>query len=185
MGKSIFLTLVLSGVVISTFLYNPNLNFQGRMLVERLAEKIGSLRQDNEEKRLYDMVLKIPASDIYKNREIYKQLSQLNPSSELYKNKFNYYSGLIDGTKIKSDSRPINRNKNFIDSLISHGAISIDKQLFKIYIDTAFWNTMDYPAKNNFCMTVNDMYTGYFMVDKYSGKTLANSNRLGEINIMQ
>jgi hypothetical protein len=44
---------------------------------------------------------------------------------------------------------------------------------------------MDYPAKNNFCMTVNDMYTGYFMVDKYSGKTLANSNRLGEINIMQ
>lgn len=185
MKQSIFIGLVISGAVISTFLYSPTANINLRNMTQSLVEKLGSLQQDNEEKKLYDMVIKIPDSDIYRNRDVYKKLTQLNPSSELYRQKLEYYQGLIDDIEREKENRPINRTKDLIDGLISQGAISIDKQMFKIYVDTAFWNAMDYPAKNNFCMAVNNIYTGYFLVDKYSGKTLANSNRLGEISITQ
>jgi hypothetical protein len=150
MRQSIFIALVLSGVAISVFLYRPDAKFQVKSIAYKIIDRLGSVGNKNEDKNLYEMALKTPASDVY-----------------------------------NKNSRPINKNKDFIDSLISRGALSIDKQMFKIYVDTTFWNEMDYPAKNNFCMAVNEIYTGYFMVDKDSGKTLANTNRLGEISIMQ
>jgi len=183
MKNNLFIILVLSGLFISILFHSPNAKFQGRMIVNRLIDKIETIHRDDEEKKLYETVLKVKASDIYRNRDLYKRLSELNPSLELYKKKLKYYQGLIDGISRERKVEPVNRNKDFIDSLISRGAISIDKQFFKIYVESEFWNAMDYPTKNTFCMAVNNIYDGYLMVDRYSGKTLANSNRLGEINI--
>lgn len=185
MKKFLFLMLLLGVLAIPVFLYIPIDTIPKSVDVKQLIRKFRPIQNDDEEKKLYDMVSKIPASDIYKNRDIYKKLTQLNPGSKLYKQKLAYYQGLIDRSEIEKNSKRINRNNELIDSLISQGAISVDKQFFKIYVDTGVWNAMDYPTKSKFCMAVNNIYTGYFIVDKYSGKTLANTNRLGEISITQ
>jgi RNA polymerase subunit RPABC4/transcription elongation factor Spt4 len=48
---------------------------------------------------LYEQVKKLPASNVEKNRDAYKKLLELNPSNQLYRDKYNYYNKLAENKK--------------------------------------------------------------------------------------
>ncbi len=134
---------------------------------------------------LYGKVKKIPASEIYKNRDGYKQLLELNPSNELYKRKISHYNKLIQNQKAEKESAIISQSAKFVHELIKEGAITADNNSFRIYVEPTFWNMMDYSRKESFCFVVHKAYPRHSIVDKYSGKKLAELNFLGEINIIE
>lgn len=49
-----------------------------------------------KEKELYEQVQKVPASDYETNMRLYKELMELNPDKQLYKDKYNHYGKLFE-----------------------------------------------------------------------------------------
>lgn len=137
------------------------------------------------EKDLYEKALKTPGSDIYANRDLYKQLYQINNKSKIYKDKLDYYENKI---KQKEQNDKLNQSKtenDIIRKLISTNAISVDKSSHRVYVNPEFWNMMDYQKKQSFCAFVLEQFPTYTLHNKISGKMLANINFLGEVSILE
>ena len=149
-----------------------------------------------EEQELYKKVRKIPARYVEENRDGYKKLLEMNPDNETYRKKYQYYSKLAESrgkkksTKIVSSSsynvhaKPSSGDKGALDELEAMGAFTKDSKTSSISVETGFWNTLDYQQKNAFCHMVQKTYPAYAnsILDKYSGRKLAESNLHGEIS---
>lgn len=147
-----------------------------------------------EEQELYKKVRKIPARYVVKNRDGYKKLLDMNPGNETYRKKYNYYRELADirgknkSSKIISSSsfsgheNPGSGYKRYLDEMEGMGVITIDSQSSSIYVETGFWNKLDYQKKKAFCYMIQKTYPTYAdsILDKYSGKKLVESNMHGE-----
>lgn len=152
-----------------------------------------------KEQELYKKVRKIPARYVERNRDGYEKLLEMNPDNETYRKKYNYYSKLADtraknkSTKIVSNStdnvqeKPISGDKRALDELEAMGAFTKDSQTKSIYVETGFWHKLDYQQKSAFCYKVQNLYPTYAnsILDKYSGRKLAESNMQGEISAIR
>ena len=152
-----------------------------------------------KEQELYKKVRKIPARYVEKNRDGYEKLLEMNPDNETYRKKYNYYSKLADtraknkSTKIVSNStdslqeKPSSRYKRALDEMEAMGAFTKDSQTSSIHVETGFWNAMDYQQKDVFCYMIQRLYPtyAYSILDKSSGRKLADSNMHGEISAIR
>ena len=152
-----------------------------------------------EEQELYKKVRKIPARYVEENRDGYKKLLEMNPDNETYRKKYQYYSKLAESrgkkksTKIVSSSsynvheKPSSGDKGALDELEAMGAFTKDSKTSSISVETGFWNTLDYQQKNAFCHMVQKTYPAYAnsILDKYSGRKLAESNLHREISAIR
>lgn len=152
-----------------------------------------------EEQELYKKVRKIPARYVEENRDGYKRLLEINPGNETYRKKYNYYSELVNSrdknkrTKIVSSSsnaapeNPVIGYERALEEMEAMGAFTKDSQAGLIYIETGFWNAMDDQQKNKFCDMIQKTYptNDYSILDKYSGRKLADSNMHGEITTIK
>ncbi len=161
------------------------------------------------EQILYNKVKKIPAKQIAANRDGYEKLVKMNPNNDFYKKKYEHYNNLVleknntasDTISIsKSDMNiydnrsQINNTSNYQSSQIAEyreyasklekaEAISIDRNGYKIYFETAYWNMMSYREKEILCTILFEAYPGYSLINKYSGKVLATPSMLGGVNM--
>jgi len=71
--------------------------FTGKSKEEKDAERLAALQEK---------VVKIPASDIYRNMETYKEMTDLNPENKKYKKKYNYYKKKVDEVERKIGKNP-------------------------------------------------------------------------------
>ena len=152
-----------------------------------------------EEQELYKKVRKIPARYVEENRDGYKKLLGMNPGNETYRKKYNYYRELADSrgknksTKIVSNSSynlhktPSSGYKSVLDEMEAMGAFTKDSQTSSIYVETGLWNALDYQQKNAFCYMIQKTYPtyAYSILDKSSGRKLADSNMHGEISAIR
>jgi tetratricopeptide (TPR) repeat protein len=155
-----------------------------------------------EEQELYKKVRKIPARYVEENRDGYKKLSEMNPDNETYRKKYQYYRELAESrgkkksTKIVSSSsyngheKPSSGDsgdKEALDELEAMGAFTKDSKTSSISVETGFWNTLDDQQKNAFCYKVQKTYPAYAnsILDKYSGRKLAESNMHGQITAIR
>lgn len=152
-----------------------------------------------EEQKLYKKVRKIPARYVEENRDGYKKLLEMNSGNETYRKKYNYYRELADSrgknksTKIVSSSsyegheNPSSGYKRALDEMEAMGAITKDSQTSSIYVETGFWKALDSQQKNAFCYMIQKIYPTYAdsILDKYSGKKVADSNMHGEVTAIR
>jgi tetratricopeptide (TPR) repeat protein len=152
-----------------------------------------------EEQELYKKVKKIPVRYIEENRDGYKKLLGMNPDNETYRKKYNYYRELADSrgknksTKIVSSSsynaqeNPSVGYNRALDEMEAMGAFTKDSQTSSIYIETGFWDKLDYQQKNAFCYMIQKTYPTYAnsILDKSSGRKLAESNMNGKISAIR
>lgn len=146
-----------------------------------------------EERVLYGKVKKIPAAEVEKNRDGYQELLELNPGSAFYKRKLKYYSTLLHNKEIERVKREHDeevereqrrRAEEIIGTLVQSDAISIDNVNYRIYVNPEFWGMMDYDKKEVFCRVLQSIYPLHSILDKYSGKKLADRNLFGETRIL-
>ena len=146
-----------------------------------------------EERVLYGKVKIIPATEVEKNSDGYKKLLELNPGSTFYKRKLKHYSTLLHNKEIEREKREHNeevereqrrRAEEIIGTLVQSDAISIDNVNYRIYVNPEFWDMMDYGKKEAFCHILQTIYPRYSILDKYSGKKLADRNLLGDTRIL-
>lgn len=178
---SLFVVLAILGTILSFCSDNSKETNAGNQ-----EDKIEKVKNSSiNEKDLYEKTLKTPSSDIYANRDLYKQLYQLNNNSKLYKDKFEFYENKVKQKENKKQDDLDKNKKEIISKLVSTNAISIDKGSHRVYVNPDFWNTMDFSRKQTFCSFIIESFPTYSIHDKFSGKELASLNFLGEVSISE
>lgn len=101
--KFIFIFIICPAILIMLLLSifdSPQQSAQSTQKIEH--KKTKTPHQNNkksEEQRIFEAVKKVPASEIYKNRDMYKKLTLLAPQNNDYKQKLAYYNKQIDLAK--------------------------------------------------------------------------------------
>lgn len=163
----------------------------GQLITDQLSIKPEMIK----EQLLYEKVRKIPASEVIRNRDGYRELMGMNPTNPYYRKKYEHYRLLakskgLGGAKSSSLSSYENHNSEFINTLRAMetaGDFTRDHQTRSIYVETNFWDTMDYQKKHEFCSMLQKTYPIYAqsILDNSSGRKLVHTNVLGEISVIQ
>jgi len=151
---NLFLLLIFTGIFVAVFLPNftkgNNVNNNSNKTSKEVKTKMTIKEKKRKEKKLLAELKKIPSSEIYTNRDKYKELYLMFKTNKKYKNKFKYYSNKIKTLESKIGAIPlispwdgvpyvvkryIKRIANDPDSIEFEGCTTIT------YSDTG-WNTM-------------------------------------------
>lgn len=131
---------------------------------------------------------------------LYFDLNELYPSDQEYQSKLNLYDELMDSRdnsdgyilKTKKSSFNAYRNSssqylNTLNDLEKNGAFIKNDQSRSILVETSFWNYLDFEKKKAFCFMINETYPVYAhsILDKYSGKKLAEVDMFGDIGVIR
>lgn len=150
---------------------------------DSVNEKKTSQSNLENEKDLYARAVKTPSTDLITNRDLYMKLTELNRDSKLYREKYQYYDNLVKAENKKEHEKDKKKRTELIRMLVREGAITIDKGRQRVYVETGFWNTMNYSEKEVFCSLITKSLEGFTINDKYTGKQLAHRNFIGETSI--